>query len=432
MGHIWRDKGVDYGIDGEIELIDGGEVLNRVLWVQSKAHGNGVRFSGETDRGFRYMCAQADLDYWLSGTAPVLLVCSRPDSGEAWFKHLPSWFHDAKRRRERCVEFDKEADRFDESAARKLLTLGVDASSGLYLRPPPRTEKLTTNLLAVEHIAEYVYMAPTRCRGWSDANPLLSKAGHGLVSDIVFHGGKIYSFRQLDQPPLDVLATGPAESLRTDELAESPEAKDQQILRWLLGATLKELTIRDLRLHPDGGYLYFKAPRDGRDKKVQAGRGRGRTVVQRYEPADGANWFPYTRHYALEFQFVYSLGSWYLALSPSYHYTSDGREDFPFAAQQVATMKRIEGHEAVRSQTAFWGRYLAGSRTLFSEPPDARLRFGRLETVAVDRGIDDKSWKPPPAAELLGSDDARSDESLTLFDEDKLLAEEAADARDCA
>lgn len=31
MGHIWRDKAVDYGIDGEIELVDEGRVLGRVL-----------------------------------------------------------------------------------------------------------------------------------------------------------------------------------------------------------------------------------------------------------------------------------------------------------------------------------------------------------------------------------------------------------------
>jgi hypothetical protein len=419
MGHIWRDKGVDYGVDGEIELIHEGEVLNRVLWVQSKAHGRGVPFSGESDRGFRYMCAQVDINYWLSGTAPVLLVCSRPEAKEAWFKHLPSWFSDPKRRRDRYVEFDKEADRFDASAARKLLQLGVDASSGLYLSPPPRNEVLTSNLLGVDHVGQYVHVAPTRCTGWSDANPRLIKAGRELVSDVVFHSKSVYSFRRFDEPPLDVLADGPADVIGADELAESDDPQQRQLLTWLLGATLKEITARDLRLHPEGRYLYFKA-RHERDKKVRVGRGSGRTVVQRYDPPEDANWIGYTRHYALTFQFIYAEGDWYLALVPTYHYTTDGRSDFPFSATQLSNMKRLEGHEAVRSQTTFWARYLAAAPTLFSGPPDARLRFGRLLGADVDRGIDDKSWKlADPDLLLEGEepiDEEQPNDDLTLFD----------------
>ena len=89
MGHISHEKGVNYGIDGEIELVHEGQVLNRVLWVQSKAKGDTIKFAGETDIALKFICEPNDIDYWLSGTAPVLLVCSHPESGEAWFKHLP-------------------------------------------------------------------------------------------------------------------------------------------------------------------------------------------------------------------------------------------------------------------------------------------------------------------------------------------------------
>ena len=43
----------DYGIDGEIELVHEGQVLNKVLWVQSKAKGDSVKFVGETDTDAR-------------------------------------------------------------------------------------------------------------------------------------------------------------------------------------------------------------------------------------------------------------------------------------------------------------------------------------------------------------------------------------------
>jgi hypothetical protein len=420
MGHIWRDKSVDYGIDGEIELIDDGEVLNRVLWVQSKAQGRGQKFAGETDSGFRYTCTEADLHYWLSGTAPVLLVCSHPDTGEAWFKHLPSWFAEPRRRRDRHVEFDKTLDRFDAGAARKLLTLGVDPSCGIYLSPPPRHEVLTTNLLAVDHIADRVHVAPTKCRRWADATPLWIKAGYRPVSDVVFHGGNLYSFRPLDEPPLQALVDGPAESIGTDELTDSTNEEDRRLLTWVLNDTLRDLTYRDLRKHPEG-FLHFKAPANGKDKKVKTGKGRGRTVVQRYEPPEGADWVGYTRHYALEYQFIHADGDWFLMLVPTYHFTSDGREDSPFAGTQLATIKRFEGHEAVRSQTSFWARYLAWSPSLFSGPPDPRLRFGRLITVDVERGIDDKAWKPKPDDNFDQPEDSveSDDTALTLFSFDE-------------
>lgn len=418
MGHIWRGKGVDYGIDGEVELIDDGQVLNRVLWVQSKAQRQSNKFAGETDKEFRYTCSEDDLHYWLSGTAPVLLVCSHPDVGQAWFKHLPSWFADPRHRRDRQVVFDKVADRFDPSSARRLLTLGVDAASGIYLSPAPRHETLTTNLLTVANVADRVHVAPTKCRTWPDAQARWVKAGYQPASDVVFHSDNLYSFRPLDQRPFDVLLDGPVEAVGTDELAESHDDADHRLVVWLLNNTLRDITYRELRRHPD--YLYFKARSDGIDRQCRTGSKRARTVVKRYEPAEGATWIGYTRHDALEYQFTYADGDWYLSLVPTYHFTFDGYEDSPFAGTQLATIKRFEGHDAVRNQTRFWARYLSSPNLLFGWP-DPRLNFGRLVELDVERGIDDKAWKPLPTADSGPpvEGDGHNDPPLTLFSLDE-------------
>lgn len=420
MGHIWREKGVDLGIDGEIELVHEGRALNRVLWVQSKAKGDSIKFAGETDLALKFICEPNDIDYWLSGTAPVLLVCSHPESGDAWFKHLPTWFADAARRRERVVEFDKTLDRFDESAASRLLELGVAKASGAYLRPPPVAETLTTNLLSVEHLATHVNIAPTPCRTWIDVNARMNKAGYKTFSDAILRDGKILSFRSLDTAPLDACTSGPSERIATDELAESEDPNDHALLTWLLNATLKEIFYRDLRFHTDRKYLYFKAPRDSLTKKIRTSSRSLRTVVQDYVPPEGAKWSQYVRHMALDSQFVYLDGAWFLSLNPTYHYTSDGRADFRFGAEQLSQMKRIEGHEAVRGQTKFWARYLSGSRDLFSGPEEERLRFGQLETVQVDRGIDDASWKPMPEEpeQVDSADDGDDQQRLFASEED--------------
>ena len=93
MGYLWHERRVDHGIDGEIELV-GPErsALNLVVMVQSKARDR--QFSYETDAGFRWTAAQADLDYWLSGNAPVIVVLSRPAEDQAWWFDVRAEFTD--------------------------------------------------------------------------------------------------------------------------------------------------------------------------------------------------------------------------------------------------------------------------------------------------------------------------------------------------
>jgi hypothetical protein len=244
-------------------------------------------------------------------------------------------------------------------------------------------------------MAELVNVALTPCRTWTDVNARMHKAGYDTFGDAVLRDGKIFTFRDLDSPPFNVLTSEIAERIAVDELSDSDDPNDHALITWLLNGTLKDIFYRDLRFHPERKFLYFKAPRE-LHKKIRTSSNSLRTVVENYVPAEGATWKPYVRHMAVETQFVYLDGAWFLSLTPTYHYTSDGRDDFPFGAEQLSTMKRIEGHEAVRGQTKFWARYLAGTRNLFSGPEEQRLRFGDLETVQVDRGIDDASWKPLP------------------------------------
>ena len=78
MGFVWYPTGsVEAGIDGHIELRDAetGEVFNAVIGVQSKATDHS--FPNETATGFDFYCNKRDLDYWLKGNLPVVLVVSR-------------------------------------------------------------------------------------------------------------------------------------------------------------------------------------------------------------------------------------------------------------------------------------------------------------------------------------------------------------------
>jgi Domain of unknown function (DUF4365) len=147
MGHLFHPRRVDHGIDGHIDLVDPTTkaVLNTQLLVQSKA--SDLPFPSENETGFHYLCDQRDLDLWLGGNAPVILVLSHPKTREAWWVDIRAAFPDARSRTGRRVEIDKARDRFDGSVAEALMHLGQPRGSGLYLPPTPRPETLTTDLL---------------------------------------------------------------------------------------------------------------------------------------------------------------------------------------------------------------------------------------------------------------------------------------------
>jgi len=411
MGFIWHPRRVDHGIDGEIELVDAAAAvtLNRILLVQSKASDR--PFPGEDEAVFHYLCDANDLDYWMSGNAPVVLVCSHPAERLAWWVSIKDAFADPARRRTRRVDFDKERDRFDETAAPRLLELASRTSTGtsVYLRPPPRRETLVSNLLRVNSTADTIWAAPAIPRTPRDAYARMNQRG-ATCSDWILSDGMVFSFRRPDESPLECLIDGDVEGHGTEEWAASKSADVTRRFVRLLNQTLADITGEKLRRHKKG-YLYFRASRDLSDYRVSTGRSRdGRTVFQvRMHPKerDRISW---CRHYALDHQFARFDGEWYLELRPTYHFTSDGYRDLPWGAELVKEMKRRERNPAVRGLVQFWADDLRTRESLL-DTADPRLSFGDLVTFDVDRSVDDRAWAVEPDA--ANADDA---DCPTLFD----------------
>ncbi len=107
MGFVWYPTGsVEAGIDGFIELRDktSEQVMNTLIAVQSKAVSG--EFQNETPSGLDFYCTERDLDYWMKGNVPVVLVVSRPKTNEAYWVSVKDYFRDSERRASRKVHFD--------------------------------------------------------------------------------------------------------------------------------------------------------------------------------------------------------------------------------------------------------------------------------------------------------------------------------------
>ena len=83
----------------------------------------------ETESSFGFTCTREDLEYWLSGTAPVLLVVSKPKQKLAWWVSVKDYFSSSGAQAiSRKIKFDKQSMKFDESSASDLINAAFEWS----------------------------------------------------------------------------------------------------------------------------------------------------------------------------------------------------------------------------------------------------------------------------------------------------------------
>jgi Domain of unknown function (DUF4365) len=237
MGFLFHPRRVDHGIDGHIDPVDPGtrDVLNLVLLVQSKA--SSMPFPYEDADGFQYTCEERDLNYWLSGNAPVILVLSHPDQGEAWWVDIKAELSDPKLRAIRTVRVDKHRQVFDATTAPALLRRAVPKNSGLFLASPPKRETLTSNLLRVENLPAVLHIAPAAVTTYPAAGELLARERGADGGGWILRDGLVISFSDLTKAPLRVLCSGDTERHDTAEWSQSSDLDTLHRFMHLLSRT---------------------------------------------------------------------------------------------------------------------------------------------------------------------------------------------------
>jgi hypothetical protein len=407
MGFLWTATGgTEAGTDGYIEIRHPatGDVLASVLKVQSKATER--RWQAETDSSFEFVCRAKDIEYWLASNVPVILICSRPKTNEAYWKFVSDYFGDGDGRRSHKVVLDKQVDRFDVGAAQALIDVAVPHAAGIYAPPPARAEQLVSNLLEVVSFAEHIYVAPAQCPTEKLAREELR--GEGVGGEWILRSKQLISFQPLDGAPWHrVCDTGAAERFSSLEWADSDDPVKLREFVELLNRALREKVKPELAFHRARNLYYFRAT--DVDTKIVGLR----RVFHGYENKRDPSRISYYRHSALRAQFHRFDHRWYLEMTPEYLFTSNGWKDSRYHADYLKKMKRIERNDAVRQQVAFWAGYLGAPDNLLS-PAYAFLEFGESLSFDVDFGFDEKQWRTPDEE---STEKALADpDSLELFD----------------
>jgi hypothetical protein len=430
MGFAWHptNQALEVGIDGLIEIRDvqTGRMSGSFLHVQSKAR---TTLERETDTSFEFTCTREDLEYWLSGTAPVLLIVSKPRERSAWWVSVKDYFRPQERRQSRRIKFNKQSMRFDEFSGPELFALSSAAGSGAYFRPPPKHENLITNLLRVTRFPTRLYRALTLFRDREDLRTQLKKQVEWPETEYILTGGLIVSVHDLRNDPWPTVCdVSTIETVETEEWRTS-EAQDIQndFTRLLNLCLARRVAPMGMHYLKEAEALYFKAskPIEGSDalpRRTISYRSRmrktSRTVFEGYMSKSDPSHVAYYRHVGFERHFRWISGKWFLEFNPTYHYTTDGHEPHPFREEYLSKIKTFEGNNAVGGLVVMFAALLQDEPSLFRETYP-HLGFGVLEAAQVPVGIDDFSWlkrdefRPPSHEAADGPEDSWQPE---LFD----------------
>lgn len=398
MKYIWRPTpGFDVGIDGEIEICDPvtGEATNAIIKVQIKS--TTKPFQAETSTAFEYPCEQKDLDYWQRGNTPIILIICRPDTNEAYWVSIKDYFKELATQKTRKVCFNKRLHLFDHNCTESLKHLSLPKDSGIYFSPLPKIEKLYTNLLEVQHFPTSIYVADTNYRQTADVWTEFKGRGIRIGAEWILTNKRIISFYNLEEPPFNAICDlGTLEYFDVNEWAYADDIDKRHEFVRLLNQCLRERNwLLGLRYSKENNYYYFPATKNLKTRRISYKSLKNkveREVFKEYRKKSDPTQRAYCRHAAFKSYFQQIGDKWYLEITPTYHFSSNGYNEDKFRIERLKGIKRLERNPAVIGQLFMWADYLRRSiQSLFS-PEYPFLSFGNLASVSINTGIPDDVW----------------------------------------
>ena len=388
----------DGGVDGFIEIrrTDTSELTNLILQVQSKA--TTKDWIAETADSFEFRCSEQDINYWLQGNTPVILIVSRPDSDEAYWISVKDYFKDLSALKSKKIRFNKKANRFDANTAIGLHDLAAPIDSGLYSELPPKSESVLSNLIQLARFPKHFYLAYTEFRDPAKLDEELRKFEVHPGHEWFFKEEKIFSIYNLSNPPWrSYVDVGTIEQFETIELSQSDDPEKRRDFVRLLNQSLRRFfSVRGIwRFAPkkEIAPIYYFAPGQEKVERRESWEGAvdaDRYVVKAiYAKKDPKRVVCY-RHQAMRPRFDRFAGNWYLVVEPTYHFTRDGEIPSGYREEYLSGLKRIEKNQAVSNNVRFWEAILS-RHDLFSNPNES-LAFGRALRFDAEFGIPEEAW----------------------------------------
>jgi GNAT superfamily N-acetyltransferase len=294
-----------------------------------------------------------------------------------------------------------------------LAQTAIPRNAGIYLSSVPRPERLTLNLLPVTSFPPRLFRAKTRFRKPAELWARLRTLEKHPAAEWALHEGYLYCFHDvLFTPWSKVCNAKKPENLATNDFAFSPDPARRRLFVQLLNRCLRELLRKHyVRFSEEKRCFYFSASPDFSERK----QGK-RTVFVGYHSKSDPDRIAYYRHVGFRPRFHLFGKTWHLEVTPTYHFTSDGKNLSRYYEDLLSGIKLRERQNKTHlAQVSLWADLLRGGRGKgngqrqlwdavekhdeWRLAPYPFLTFGTLPAFEVDFGIDDAAWLPEPTNE---------------------------------
>ena len=390
---------LEAGIDGIAEVMDDGRPLAQMIAVQVKATESGT-YTSEDDKGFSYLLGPKDLRYWCGSNLPVIIVLYRRLDESFYWKEIPNGVTEEDRR----LQFDKQRDILDRDAVDRLAALTVPkAGFGYYVPPLGGGEEALVNILPIVLPPE-MYVSSTPYSG-PKATALLLEGDEPVRFDWVINGGSFWSFHDPRTSPCrDIIDLDQVEAIETSYLAFHEDMNEQNNFAFLLRQTLRHQTRQDLNWEKERKLLYFRVLEKNVSRRFHYEASRNKThadVVNVITSKKEEGRVDFVRHHAFVPRFELLDDRWFLIVTPTYYFTTDGLTPHSYPQALLAGKKRMDNSASLRGQVIMWHRFLTqkerAAGDLFGQDaePEPCLRFEAPPQILLETRVPEDVWGEP-------------------------------------
>ena len=306
MRYTWHpsNQPVEAGLDGFVELRDSvtGEVKNSWIGVQSKATNNLDKVDGCPT----FACKQKDLDYWLAGSMPVVLILSKPADDVAYWVSVKDYFQKNDPSKNRTIHFHPTDDLLTASSADDWKALSSQYGAGTYFQPPAIQEALSSNLIRISLKAQHIFVAETELNDYKSFREKLRETDpYPPWEWTLGNDGKAYSFHDLSGKPwVEAIKWGTVHRVDAEEFSRTETHQARSVFVRLLKACV-QATFKGWRLRwsKESECHYFAANREGIERKLHyrsRSKSTSRDVVKKYVDKKDPDRVMSYRHNAFE------------------------------------------------------------------------------------------------------------------------------------
>jgi hypothetical protein len=386
---------LEAGVDGIAEVMDKGKPLARMIAVQVKAREES-RYASEDDNGFSYLLHPDDLTYWRGSNLPIVLVLYRKSDETYFWKEVGIDIEQEGRR----LQFDKRRDVLDKDAVDRLAALTVPkAGFGYYVPPLGGGEEALVNILPVT-LPEEIFVASTSHTA-KKAVSILLNGDNPARFDWTISGGTFWSFSDPRESACGhIVDIDQVEAIDASEIAFQEDRDELNNFAFLLRKTLDHQVRADIGWCKERKLYYFRAlaANTPRAFAYEASKKKASTeVVNVAVNKTDTSRIDFVRHHAFVPRFERLYNQWYLVISPTYYFTTNGFIPHSYPAALLAGKKRLDNSASLRGQVVMWHRFLSRpdreEGNLFSEvSSEPRLKFSEPPTVALATRVPEDVW----------------------------------------